>query len=231
MNIKRKLSEGVSSWLMFEFHSNRGRLFSEKYLTTPIGHILSGVYENQVSAELIHPILNSNKTWAGRPPQIDFGIQQDNQIKIAVESKWIGKTSIGVGDIIWDLIRLELLHYNYQTTCFFVLGGQKKKLQLLFENERFQEENSDGHKRPVLRLKKERKQSIRLDSPPPKRALLIKDKMNQYKNVLMPSGIVSGYPECHPKICRNSDYQVYVWEISSYMAKPRFYPKDNEHYK
>jgi hypothetical protein len=231
MNIKRKLSEGVSSWLMFEFHSNRGRLFGEKYLTTPIGHILSGIYENQVAAELIHPILNSNKTWAGRPPQIDFGISENNQIKIAVESKWIGKTSPGIGDIIWDLIRLELLNNSYQTTCFFVLGGQKKRLQLLFDNERFQEQNSDGRKRPILRLKKERKQSIRLDSPPPKRALLIKDKMKQYKNVSMPSGIVSGYPVFHPKVCRNSDYQVYVWEISSYKSKPRFFPKDNEHYK
>jgi hypothetical protein len=48
MNTKRKLAEEVLGWLIFEFHNFRGQLFGEKYLTTLIGHILSGIYGNRV---------------------------------------------------------------------------------------------------------------------------------------------------------------------------------------
>jgi hypothetical protein len=33
MNIKRRLAEGVASWLKYEFNSYRGELFEEKYLS------------------------------------------------------------------------------------------------------------------------------------------------------------------------------------------------------
>lgn len=231
MNVKRKLSEGVASWLMFEFHSNRAQLFGEKYLTTPIGHILSGIYGNQVVAEYSHPILNEHKTWPGRPPQIDFAIRNNGQVEVAVESKWISNSQLDVGDIIWDLIRLELLHYHFKTKCFFVLGGKSIKIQELFQSNRFQEPRDNGRKRPVLRLKKERKPAIRIDSPPATRASLIKARLRQYPNILMPSSIVSGYPDFYPEQCRNQDSKVYVWEICSFKNKPRFYPKDNANYQ
>jgi hypothetical protein len=232
MNIKRKLAEGVAGWLMFESHSNRGRLFGEKYLTAPIGHILSGIYGTGVLAEMNHPILNMYKTWPGRPPQIDFGILAKDKYTVAVESKWIGKTQVGVGEIIWDLIRLELLHYAYATTCFFILGGQKKKLIELFASDRFQEPRENGRTRPVLRLLKNvKKLSIRIDSPPPKRAELIKGRISQYQNVSMPTGIVTGYPEFYPLTCKSSDYQVFIWEVRSYKSKPRFFPKNSNYYR
>jgi len=65
----------------------------------------------------------------GRPPQIDFCIYKaDKSIEIAVESKWLGNAQVGVGDIIWDLIRLELLAHDLNVKCFFVLAGPKKKV-------------------------------------------------------------------------------------------------------
>src|SRR5579871_3099922 len=142
MRTQRRLAEGVAGWLMYEFQSSRGRLFSEKYLTTPIGNILSGIYRERVLSEFPHPILNLHKMGRGRPPQIDFVIvdQKDREkIAIAVESKWVGANSLNVGDIIWDLIRLELLHNLYKTQCFFVLAGSKRGINELFKHERFQE--------------------------------------------------------------------------------------------
>lgn len=232
MNISRKIAEGVAGWLSYEYHSFRGQLFSEKYLTTPIGNILSGVYKERVSVEVNHPVLNEHKTWQGRPPQIDFCIfKKDNSIEIAVESKWIANTQISVGDIIWDLIRLELLANNFETKCYFVLAGQKKKLQELFCSDRFLEKRTDNKTRPVLRLTRARKAAIRIDSPPLERLKIIKHKLMQYPNILMPSSIPSGYPEIYPKVCRNADFQVYVWEISAFKKKPRFKAIDNKKYK
>jgi hypothetical protein len=231
MNISRKIAEGVAGWLSYEFHSYRGRLFGEKYLTTPIGNILSGVYKERVTAEVNHPVLNEYKNWQGRPPQIDFCIfKKDKSIEIAVESKWIGDSKIIVGDIIWDLIRLELLANNFGTKCYFVLAGQKKKLQELFESDRFLEKRSDNRTRPVLRLIRARKAAIRIDSPPVKRIKLIKSRLKQYPIILMPSSIPSGYPEIYPKECRNADFQVYVWEISTFKNKPRFKANESKIY-
>lgn len=232
MNIKRSIAEGVAGWLMYEFRSFRGNLFEEKYLLTPISNVLSGVYKDRVISEFDHPILNAHKTWPGRPPQIDFVIKgQTNPVEIAVESKWYGNSPVKVEDILWDLIRLELLHKEYSSTCFFVLGGQKKRLEALFTSDRFQEPKQNGRKRPILRIKKERKQAVRLDNPPPSRAKLIKPRMQQYENVSMPTSIVTGYPDFYPLECRNSDFQVYVWEIQSFRNKPRFFPKNNQVYR
>lgn len=231
MNISRKIAEGVAGWLMYEFHSFRGQLFSEKYLTTPIGNILSGIYKERVVAEVNHPILNANKTWQGRPPQIDFCIlKEDKTIDIAVESKWLGNSQVGVGDIIWDLIRLVLLAHNLKVKCFFVLAGKRKNLQTLFNSDRFLEHRTDKRTRPVLRLFRVRKAAIRIDNPPIERMKLIKSRILQYPNISMPSSIPSGYPEIYPIKGKNADFQVYVWEISSFKNKPRFRSKENKFY-
>ncbi len=231
MNIKRKIAEGVAGWLMYEFHSFRGQLFSEKYLTSPIGNILAGVYGQRVTAEYNHPILNAHKTWQGRPPQLDFVIQKaDRTIDIAVESKWLGNSQVGVGDIIWDLIRLELLAQEYNATCYFVLAGRRRRLNELFSSDRFLERGPNGATRPILRLEKIKKAAIRLDHPPEARVNLIKKKLLLYPEISMPSGIPSGYPEIYPLVGRNSDFQVYVWEITSFKNKPRFKPKNSKLY-
>lgn len=233
MNVKRKISEGVAGWLMYEFHSMRADLFDEKYLVTPISNIISGVYGNRVVAEFTHPILNQHKTWAGRPPQIDFVIKDNNNqnIKIAIESKWYGDTAVNVSDIIWDLIRLELLHKEYGTSCFFVLGGMKKRLNDLFSSKSFNDPKVNGSTRPVLRINQQKKQSLRLDSPSPYRVSMIKNRMIQYQDVSMPSKISTGLPFHYPENCRNADFQVYVWEICSIPAKSRFFPRNNRIYQ
>ncbi|MFI5453641.1 hypothetical protein ACHMWN_15990 [Pedobacter sp. UC225_61] len=231
MNISRKLAEGVAGWLFYEFHSRRYELFSEKYLTAPIGNILHGQFDRKVIAEYNHPILTAAKKTPGRPPQLDFVIVDKGLITVAVESKWIGQTSVSVADIIWDMIRLELISNQTGAKCYFILGGQKKKLNSLFEHARFLEKTPDGRTRPVLRLLKGvKKASLRLGSPIESRGEIIKPRMQQYSNVYMPSVVGSNYPEYYPKECRNADFQVYVWEILS-LKNNRFKPVNNKHYK
>lgn len=232
MDVKRRLAEGVASWILYEYHSFRANLLEEKYLITPINSILSAIHKEYVNSEYNHPILCAHRCGPGRPPQIDFVIKNAHQqIIVAVESKWYGNSPVKVEDILWDLIRLELLSKEFNSKCFFILGGQKKRLNELFSSELFQEPRINGRKRPILRIKKEKKQAVRLDNPPPRRVNAIKDRMQQFKDILMPSAIATGYPNHYPLDCRNSDYQVYVWEVSTFKNKPRFYPRNNKLYQ
>lgn len=230
MNVARALSEGVAGWLAYEWHSQRGRLFNEKYLSHPIGNILSGAYGSHVRAEFNHPILVAQGR-KGRPPQLDFVIldEQEN-ITTAVESKWLGRSTPDVGAVLWDLIRLELIHNDTGADCFFVLAGRIKDLEAFFASDRFQEPRVNGRKRPILRIDRKRKQSVRIDNPPPSRLKVLKPYVARYPDVSMPSAIVTGYPTRYPDEGRNTDYQVWTWRIGTYSRKPRLFPKNSKPY-
>lgn len=131
-NIQRKISEGISGWLLFEFNCFRGYLFNEKYLSYPIGQILNSITEFKTLTEINHPCSNDGQ---GRPLQVDFVLtNDDNDWKYAFESKWIGNSTISIADMIWDLIRLQnLFNHHPETKCYFILSGFDKKINLLLE--------------------------------------------------------------------------------------------------
>ncbi len=121
-NIARLLSEGVGSWLHFEATCDRSGLFNEKYLSYPIGQILSARLGDRVQAEFTHPLLAPLMTGSGRRPQIDFAYCDIWPTPtIAVETKWIGRTKVSVEDIIWDLIRLEMIAASNKQPVFLFL--------------------------------------------------------------------------------------------------------------
>lgn len=128
-NIQRKLCEGVSGWLLFEFNCLRGPIFNEKYISYPIGQILNSITEYKTKAELNHPCSNKGR---GRPLQIDFVLaSQDSPSiwKYAFESKWVGNSNITINAMIWDLIRLQnLFSYHSDIRCYFILAGFEKKI-------------------------------------------------------------------------------------------------------
>lgn len=129
-NIQRKVSEGVSGWLLFEFNCERGYIFNEKYLSYPIGQILNSVTEYKTRTEINHPCSNTGR---GRPLQVDFILKDDGGVwKFAFESKWVGNTMITLSDVIWDLVRLQNLHAHHPgIRCYFVLAGFEKKIKTL----------------------------------------------------------------------------------------------------
>lgn len=132
-NFQRKLSEGITGWLTFEFYCFRGKIFSEKYLSYPIGQILNSIGELRTSTEVNHP---KNTSKVGRPLQVDFVLKKDNseEWEYAIESKWIGDTTITISSIIWDFIRLQNLHENNpKLKSYFVLSGFQKKIKILLE--------------------------------------------------------------------------------------------------
>lgn len=129
-NIQRKISEGISGWLLFEFNCFRGYLFNEKYLSYPIGQILNSITEYKTLTEINHPCSNNEQ---GRPLQIDFVMTDDSsKWKYAFESKWIGNSNISLGSMIWDLIRLQNLFIEQPNVkCYFILAGFDKKINQL----------------------------------------------------------------------------------------------------
>lgn len=132
-NIQRKISEGVSGWLLFEFNCFRGYLFNEKYLSYPVGQILNSITEYKTLTEINHPCTNAGQ---GRPLQVDFVLTDENSTwKYAFESKWIGNSMISLSSVIWDLIRLQNLDQHHQDIrCYFILAGFDKKINILLED-------------------------------------------------------------------------------------------------
>jgi hypothetical protein len=132
-NVQRRLAEGTSSWLLFEFHCKRGDLFSEKYLTVPVGQILTGLFPGQIKSEVNHPLLLTT-SGIGRPAQLDFVVVNNGTWEVVIETKWIGKTAISLVQMIWDLMRLEILARQNNAVCYFILSGFNKKIIPLLEN-------------------------------------------------------------------------------------------------
>ncbi|MEL6732147.1 MAG: hypothetical protein AAFP83_13545 [Bacteroidota bacterium] len=133
ISIQKKVCEGVSGWLLFEFSCFRGLLFNEKYLSYPIGQILNSATQYKTHSEVNHPFSNGGK---GRPLQVDFVLKEGEENgKLAFESKWVGDSMISLGSLIWDLIRLQNLHSQYTgLRCYFVLAGFDKKLNVLLSD-------------------------------------------------------------------------------------------------
>lgn len=132
-NIQRKLSEGISGWLLFEFNCFRGYLFNEKYLSYPVGQILNSITEYKTEAEINHPCNNGG---IGRPLQVDFVMSDENEKwKYAFESKWIGNTTISLSSMIWDLVRLQNLDSHHSgIKSYFILSGFNKKINSFIED-------------------------------------------------------------------------------------------------
>lgn len=222
----------MAGWLLYEFHCMNADMFDEKYLTQPIGNILKAKYGNRVDAEFNHPILNQGKKGRGRPPQIDLVIKNDqNQLIAAVESKWYGDSPVNIKDIMWDLVRLEIVRHQYGIPCFFVMGGMKKRLNNLFTSKTFLEPNAKGEERPLLTTENHGRNFFVFTNPSSKRNQLIKDKFEQYPDLTIPEKISVQNPSYYPRVGRNADHQVFAWEVLSNISVPRFNASRSKIYK
>ncbi len=132
INIQRKISEGVSGWLLFEFHCFRGTIFNEKYLSYPVSQILNSLTEFKTLTEINHPLGNNS---VGRPLQVDFVLaDKSSNWKFAFETKWVGNSEISIGSMVWDLVRLQNLFSKHKDIeCYFILSGFDKKINSLLD--------------------------------------------------------------------------------------------------
>lgn len=125
-DLRRRLAQGLTGWLTFEFQCGRGYLFSERYLAHAVGQLLRGRLSGEVYAEEPHRALKAKKR--GHPPCVDFAVKGSDGFLLAVESKWIGRSSFHPKLLAWDCFRLESFARNEGCRAFMILGGLRKEI-------------------------------------------------------------------------------------------------------
>jgi len=234
MWLGRKMAEGVGGWLQLEFHCDRSDVFREKYLSVPVGQILSAEYGTKAYAEVNHPILAKLAKGSGRRPQVDFAVCNPYpKIKVAVETKWITSSAVKPQLVIWDLIRLEMLAHHLGAETFFVLGGKKKFLDAFIKSEAFLGPLADGRSRPMLSMPSRHAIGLRLTQPPVSRIPVHRKTFKMFKmgDVEMPEVIKSSKPAIFPEDCPTSRFQIYAWQILCAKHRQKFLPSKHSFYK
>lgn len=230
MKLGRRLTEGVGAWLMFEFACDRSGVFSEKYLCQPIGQILAAISGNRVIAEHRHQPLAEFMRGSGRRPEIDFAVCDPYpHVRIAVESKWIGKTKPPVSSIVWDILRLEMLANEYDAQCFFMLGGKKRSLDAYFASEKFSGPVGNTNKK-ILRTDSNSIHNFDITPEAHHRVNIMREIFGKYQAMKFPLKIPTNRYTPFPAVPKANQYQVITWSISSRGRKRHMYPGNSKHY-
>lgn len=150
-NLKRRIADGLTGWLTFEFACERGYLFSEHYLSHAVGQLLRSVCDT-VRAEVPHPTLALNGG-TGRPASIDFvAYKSPTTPVVAIETKWAGNTDITVGALAWDAFRLEAFSKSTGVPGLLVFAGTRARVERLFDSIPFRRSTSDSPPTPLFPL-------------------------------------------------------------------------------
>ena len=134
--LRAKISEGITTWLKYERLCGREGLFSENYLALPIAQLLSANVNGKVTGEVNHPSLNKTRR-QGRPAQLDFVVYHDLKPVLCVETKWADASSVGVREVVWDCVRLELAANDLKCDAMFILAGKRARLEKMLVSKAF----------------------------------------------------------------------------------------------
>lgn len=123
INQMSDLAQAIAHWLQYQEIIGKDELFSEAYLSQPIGDFLLHYRDSnksELKTEYNHPILNLKQKKNGRPSQIDFIIKSSLAMTVAIEVKWFvysqSNYSNSIKKIIHDLLRLEIMHGYKKST-------------------------------------------------------------------------------------------------------------------
>lgn len=210
--LRRALSQGLASWLTFEHHAGRSELFSERYLALPIAQIIRTHCSGTVIAEHNHPVL-ATPGRRGRPPQLDFVIEENDKIALVIESKWAGDRGVSVSDVVWDCVRLELAAHHYSCPALFVLAGTRSQVDRVLASPSFNPRTSRRKRTPVLGLGGHGRASVNVQSP--KRAFgpPLHKVFKDFPDVRWPRSFVCGQGTQSPGEPATSRYTAVVWHI------------------
>jgi hypothetical protein len=232
MDLARLLTEAVGSWLNFEWCCDRSGLFNEKYLSVPIGQLLASRHQAVVRAEFNHPVIAPAMKGPGRRPQVDFAVCDPYpSVKVAVETKWIGKGRINVTDIIWDLIRLELIAYSSDAQCVFLLAGKRRDLIKLFNSSDFAGPRDAPYRRPILNVGNNSLHDLWLVPRDNYRVDLLRSLFESLQDKQLPQKIVTRRTSPFPTGDRSKQFQVYAWLVQCARKRQTFSPGATPRYR
>jgi hypothetical protein len=232
MNSAKRLAMAAGAWLQYEFACHRSQLFDEGSLVTPISAALNTIYKQNLHTEFLHPVLAPLKSGPGRRPELDFAVVETYpQIICAVETKWVGADGIKIEDVVWDLLRLELVAHQAKADAFFVLAGRRKHLKAFFSSKAFlgKKRKPSSPFRTILKMRSQPKMGIR--NPAPEREGLFQKLFADYQDLSFPDALGTSVGERYPDFCPNFQYQAYAWRVHVPPKIGRFYPRDHKLYR
>ena len=232
MDTERRLALGVGGWLQYEFACHRSGLFNERYLSVPISQVLNAVFGLPVCSEYLHPVLAKERTGPGRRPEVGFAVvDSSRQIKCVVESKWCGTSGLTAEQVIWDILRLELVSEDTGADAYFLLAGRRKHLDTFFDSKAFKGTEHHGKFRRLLKLDRRKNPRFRVDNPPEDRLDAFRNVLLPYANVEFPARVSTSLCYVYPSDASTFQYQAYAWKVFAPSGTPRFKPADHKAYK
>lgn len=214
-NTKRRLAEGLMSWLTFEFACSRGYLFSEYYLAHAVGQLLRAG-GTKVRGEVPHPTL-AVEGRVGRPPSLDFVVYGTGDVPLLnVETKWAGYTEVTAGALIWDAFRLAAAGQASGAPGLLVLGGTLKNLDKLFDSQAFKRPASTPNAGRLLLPKEsgEYRFVLKRDELSPAAAKYVASKVATCPDGAIPDRVRFELPHvARSQGAVSISFGVYVWEI------------------
>jgi hypothetical protein len=132
----KRVSEGVTAKLDFDYSCNRGNSFGEYHVHGVVNEVLSANIDpnkHKITSGFPHALLK--RPGRGRQPEIDFAIHSrvSSALFLAAEVKWAGSAHCTVKNILKDLIRLQLIaNAEHQAECFMLISGRKDNFDRLF---------------------------------------------------------------------------------------------------
>lgn len=230
MDPAKKLAQAVGAWLQYEFACNRSELFNERCMSVPIASGLYAIYKQDVHSEFLHPVLGPVTSGPGRRPEVDFAvINSYPHIGCVLESKWVGAGGLAIEDIVWDLLRLELIAHSEKAAAFFLLAGRRKYLDSLFKSRAFTGRRTAAGKYRRI-LERRRPGRLPVDSPASERQKMFQRLLEPYQDVSFPAVIRTSCSYVYPEQCPMFQYQACVWHVFAPSGRPRFFPKNRSVY-
>ncbi len=125
-NKARELGQAVHHWLAFQSLCGRVPLFSEAYLSQPVGEFCLSHHSGSLEPEWTIPDLRSGAP--GRPKQVDYVLKSRDtkRLTAAVEAKFIGPSTVDTQRIVDDLLRLERIRdpSGQMVHRYFIVAGR-----------------------------------------------------------------------------------------------------------
>jgi hypothetical protein len=233
MDPTRNLAQAAGAWLQYEFACGRSTLFNERYLSVPIANALYFLYKDEVRSEYLHPVLAPAARGPGRRPEVDFALVNNYpNVSCVLESKWVGRNGLTAEDVLWDLLRLELIAHHAQAPAFFLMGGRRSHIENFFKSKAFLgEPTRQGKYSRLLKLDNRRNPRIRVDNPAGGRRPVFEKLLRPYQEISFSSRITTSICQSYPRDCPMFQYQVYVWQVLAPAGTSRFLPKNHSYYR
>ncbi len=109
MDLAKRMAEGITAKLDFDFACNRGYSFGEYHLYGIVNEILSANIDqsnSKIQSGYSPAVLA--RPGRGRNPEIDFAVlsRKNNSVEVAAEVKWAASSHCNVENVLNDLLRL-----------------------------------------------------------------------------------------------------------------------------